>query len=248
MNELLENAEVRDYHGFEHRVFELNGHEADVILPKEANGYWIWRAEFLGAFDTVDVEMVRRGYTLVYYAICDMYGSPEAVRLMKGFFDFCTEELGLYKKTVLFGFSRGGLYSANFALKYPDCVSVLYLDAPVLDLKSWPGGLGVGLGAERCFNECMEQLGLDRSTILAYRRNPVDRIGELIENRTPVALVAGDADLDVPLRENGAHLAEAYAETDVPLLYIVKPGCAHHPHSVEDPTAVADFIEKYSKE
>ena len=121
-----------------------------MIFPKEPDYLrrWIWRAEFLDCgFDTVDVEMLRRGYFLVYYRVSDMYGCPKSIGYMKKFYDFIVSELDLDQKTILFGFSRGGLYSVNFALRYPAIVRALYLDAPVLDIKSWPGGLGVGLGA-----------------------------------------------------------------------------------------------------
>ena len=247
MKDYLESAEIRDYHGYTHRVFDFEGHEANVILPHESHGgLWIWRAEFLGAFDTVDLELLNRGFTLVYYRISDMYGSPEAVELMRRFYDLCTDGLGLAPGCVLLGFSRGGLYSANFALKYPYAVSALYLDAPVLDIKSWPGGLGVGVGAEREWGECLELYGLDRSTVLSFRGNPVDRADELAEHGIPLAMVVGDSDIDVPHRENAEILVNAYRRVDAPLLYIVKPGCAHHPHSVTDPIEVADFIEKYA--
>lgn len=247
MNKYLENATLLDYEGFAHYVFDFNGHEANVILPKEQKGnLWVWRAEFLSFnFNWVDVEMLRRGYALVYYRISDMYGCPAAIELMDSFYRLMTEEFGFAAKTAFFGFSRGGLYSANFALAYPERTAALYLDAPVLDIKSWPGGLGVGVGTGREWPECLECYGLDRSSVLSWRGNPVDRVGELAANRTPVALVVGDADCDVPHVENAEVLVAEYERTGAPLLYIVKPGCAHHPHSIEDPTPVADFLEKY---
>ncbi|MBQ6788773.1 MAG: alpha/beta hydrolase [Clostridia bacterium] len=253
MNKYLENAEVRDFYGYKHYVFDFNGHEANVILPHEPKGnLWIWRAEFLNCgFDWVDMEMLRRGYPLMYYRICDMYGCPAAVELMDSFYRLMTEEFGYAKKTAFYGFSRGGLYSAHFALAYPERCAALYLDAPVLDIKSWPGGLGVGLGAEREWAECLECFGLDRSTVLSWKGNPTDRVAELAENGIPVVMVVGDSDRDVPHRENAEVLVAAYeaaGEEKAPLLYIVKPGCDHHPHSLEDPTPVADFLEKYLAE
>ena len=245
MNDIIMSGELKDYHGFEWRVFEFEGREADVIFPKESDYMkrWIWRAEFLDCgFDTVDVEMLRRGYFLVYYRVSDMYGCPESIELMKKFYDFIAEELDLDKKTILFGFSRGGLYSVNFALRYPGIVRALYLDAPVLDIKSWPGGLGIGLGAEREYAEALECYGIDRSSVLTFRGNPVDRLYELADDGIPVVTVAGDSDRDVPHVENCEHLHNVYAERGMKQLYIIKPGCDHHPHSLEDPTPVCDFL------
>jgi S-formylglutathione hydrolase FrmB len=47
-------------------------------------------------------------------------------------------------KAVMTGFSRGGVYAYRWAATYPDRVAAVYADAPVPDLKSWPGGRGKG--------------------------------------------------------------------------------------------------------
>ena len=46
--------------------FNFNGHEATVILPEHPNGKWIWKTEFLDAFDKAEVELNEMGYTRVY--------------------------------------------------------------------------------------------------------------------------------------------------------------------------------------
>ena len=233
-----------DYNGYEKTVFDFEGHRAEFTRPDvPAEGSkWIWRAEFPGAFDSVDVDMLRRGYYLVSVSVSDMYGCPESIKIFKDFYDFLTEKVGLNKKTILFGFSRGGLYSVNFALTHPECVEALYLDAPVLDMKSWPGGLGIGAGSPREWEDCMRLYGIDRSTALAFRGNPSDRVGELASLHIPVALVAGDSDMTVPYRENGMILENEYKRSGEKLLVILKPGCDHHPHSITDPTPVSEFL------
>ena len=65
-----------------------------------------------------------------------MYGSPGAVAHMRVFQEYVTAAFGLAPQTVLFGFSRGGLYACNYAMEHPERVLLLYLDAPVLDLLS----------------------------------------------------------------------------------------------------------------
>ena len=84
--------------------------------------------------------MLQEGYFLLYYKVSDMYGCPQAVEYMRHFHTYVTKEFDLYPKPVLFGFSRGGLYAVNYAAAYPQEVDALYLDAPVLDIRSWPGG------------------------------------------------------------------------------------------------------------
>ena len=55
--------EQSEYHGFLRLDFEYQGREVIVVCPKQraAGNPWVWRAEFFGAFDTVDVEMLNRG-------------------------------------------------------------------------------------------------------------------------------------------------------------------------------------------
>lgn len=239
---------VRDYHGFALTEFEFEGAYALIAEPADPTPErrFIWRSEFPEAFDAVDVEMLRRGYYLVYVQASNMFGCPESIKIMKNFYDFLIEKVGLYKKTIIFGFSRGGLYAVNFALTYPECVDALYLDAPVLDLKSWPGGLGVGKGNASNWEKCLKIYGLDRSSALSFRGNPSDRLEELAALNIPTALVAGDSDETVPYAENGALLEEVYKKMEKKLLCIIKPGCDHHPHSLDDPTPVADFLVESS--
>ncbi|MHC1694812.1 MAG: alpha/beta fold hydrolase [Eubacteriales bacterium] len=244
MNILFENAKIQDYKGYEQSSFFYNGHLAHVILPKTPNpdGRWIWRAEFLGAFDTVDMAMLEKGWTLVNYSISDMYGTPAAVELMKRFMDFLTSELSLYPKTILFGFSRGGLYSLNFAARYPSLVSALYLDAPVLDIASWPGGLGKGAGSPNEYKDCLAQYGLDEETVRRYGEENPEKFGILTASGIPLALVVGDSDEAVPHEENCQLLADFYIRHGAKLLYILKKGCGHHPHSMDDPSPVVEFL------
>ena len=73
----------------------------------------------------------------------------------------------------------------------------------------------------------------------------MDRIPVLVKNRIPVALICGDSDRTVPYSENGKMLSDAYRAAGVPLLEIVKPGCDHHPHGLEDNTPLLAFAEQY---
>jgi len=54
--------------------------------------------------------------------------------------------------------------------------------------------------------------------------------------------VYGDADEGVPWDENTGVLAERYRELGGDITLIPKPGVGHHPHGLEDPTPVVEFI------
>ena len=229
--------------------FMFNDREVTVIKPENeaTGGNWVWRAEFLGAFDYADKALLEKGWYIVYYKVSDMYGCPYAIELMKKFHNFIVEKYKLNPKAAIFGFSRGGLYSVNYSLKHPQDIGVIYLDAPVLDIKSWPGGLMTGTGGEKEWEECKECYELTEETVSDFKRSPVDRLDELLETRIPLILVAGDSDTVVPYKENGKILEEKYKNSSVPFEVYIKPGCEHHPHSLENPAPIVSFIEKNMK-
>lgn len=222
-----------------------NGRDYTVIKPVNANGNWVWRTEFLGAYDYADKALKNLGWTIAYYQVSNMYGNEESVELLKGFHDFVTAKFGLSEKADVFGFSRGGLYAVNYALKYPSDVSTLYLDAPVLNLWSWPAGLGEGEGDASCWNAVKAMYGVDEETVKTHTGNPILHASELISTEIPVILVAGDSDKTVPYSENGALLKKAYDDVGASanIKVIVKEGCDHHPHSLEDPTEIVNFVK-----
>ena len=230
---------MSDWYGFEREDFVWNGFSCVLVKPEKPlpGRPFVWRSEFFGAFASVDLEMVKRGYYLTYIGLSDQYGCPWAVERMYEYYRHLTGDLGLGPKAIVFGFSRGGLYTVNFALAHPDCVDRVYLDAPVLDALSWPRGL------EKQWNELLECFGVTEETVRACPgARPVMRAREFAALGIPTAIVAGGADRTVPYAENAKIFLNDYIEAGGRLYVRVKPDCDHHPHSVEDPTPVADFI------
>ena len=217
---------------------EFGGFPVTVIRPENPNGKWVWKTEFLYAFDQAERALLENGYTRVYYQISDKYGSYNAVRLMRAFHRFVVREFQLQEKAVLFGFSRGGLYAFNFTLFYPDCVEKVYLDAPVLDLKDWP----VADSIEQ--KQMLEEYGLNRETLLSFRGNPVDNLRKFFALGIPLLLVAGGKDELVHFEKNAGVVIEYCKRNGVEIEYIVKPECGHHPHSLGDVTPIVKFVEK----
>jgi pimeloyl-ACP methyl ester carboxylesterase len=224
--------------------FSFNGNEAVLIIPKNPteDKRWIWRTEFLGAFDQADMAMVENGWYLAHYKISDMYGSPNSVKLMKKFYDFVIDIFKLNKKVVLFGFSRGGLYAFNYAATYPLDIAALYLDAPVLDIRSWPGGMGKATRADKEWQECLLEYGITEEQAKQFNQNPLDKIKQVSDDNIPIIIVAGGADEVVPFEENSRILANEYKNLDGKIELIIKPECGHHPHSLDDVTPIVNFI------
>jgi len=216
--------------------FDFNGHRATVIRPENPNGKWIWKTEFLYAFDAAEVKLTELGYTRVYYSVSNMYGSDRAIRLMHGFYRFIVKEYGLAEKCTLFGYSRGGLYAFNFALYYPEYVERIYLDAPVLDMRSWPPE------GSREREEVYREYGLSPETIKTSGAHPVENFDEFFSHGVPLMLVLGDSDELVPPSENGFKMIEYCRSRGINIRTVVKPGCGHHPHSLADVAPIIEFV------
>ncbi|WP_169086860.1 alpha/beta fold hydrolase [Paenibacillus sp. PL91] len=235
--------------GYERVDFMLDGREGLLIFPKQfASGKpWVWRAEFFDAFAYADMALLEQGWVIAYYRLSNMYGCPGAVDRMHSFQSYVTNAFGLAPKTVLFGFSRGGLYAFNYAAKYPEHVKLLYLDAPVLNMLSWPGGKGEGTGAAIEWEECLSVYGMTEESFNLAGCSPLDRVDELAAASIPVLIVAGDADVPVPIAENAIPFEQRYRQLGGTIKLIVKPGVGHHPHSLEQPEPILAFIHAHAQ-
>ena len=239
-------AETSDWNGFERVDFQIEGRAALIVKPKTpAEGKpWIWRTEFFGHEPQGDIALLGKGWHVAYFQVSDMYGAPAAIELMAKFHEHVTRDYGLGTRAVLEGFSRGGLYAVNFAATHPTKTAGLYLDAPVLDIRSWPGGRGKSKGDANCWRQALAIYGLTEESAAAFKGNPLDRLEPLAKAGIPILSVCGDADTAVPYLENTAILEQRYKALGGKIETILKPGVEHHPHSLKDPQPIVDFLLK----
>ena len=243
-------GKTSNWNGFTRYDFTVDGRPVLVVSPREpATGKpWVWHGEFFGHKPSPDIELLKRGFHVVYMSVPDMLGGPPAVKHWNAFYQELTEKHGLAKKPALVGLSRGGLYCYNWAAANPDKVACIYADAPVCDFRSWPGGKGKGKGSERDWKLVLQVYGFSSDEeALAYDKNPVDNLAPLAKAKVPLLHVYGDADDVVPWDENTGLLAERYKKLNGPITLIAKPGVGHHPHGLDDPTPIVEFIEKHSR-
>lgn len=228
------------WNGFDRLDFKVEGRACLLVLPKTpAPGRpWIWRTELFDTDPQVDIALLARGWHVAYMDVKDLYGSPPAIRLMGAYYAHAVAFYSLSNRVVLEGFGPGGLSAFNFAVAHPLHVAALYLDAPVLDLRSWPGH-------RRDSKEWADGLaayGLTEDTLAAYKSGPLDRVAAVTHAGIPIVVVSGDADTTVPPAENAAVLEKRYHELGGDILVIHKPGADHYPFSLKDPMPVVDFL------
>ncbi len=237
-----------DWHGYTRYDFSCDGRPCCVVTPAQPrDGHpWIWRARFFGHEAQTDLALLSRGFHLAYIDVADLYGSPKAVGHWEKFYTLLTTRYGFAKKVALEGMSRGGLIVFNWAIQHPESVACIYADAPVCDFKSWPGGKGQGQGSKEDWQKCLKAYDLSETEALAYTGNPIDRLAPLAEKKVPLLHVCGTADKVVPIAENTALLEERYIALGGPIEVIHKKDVGHHPHSLQDPFPIVDFILKHT--
>ena len=208
---------------------------------------WSWCLQFPEAFTarTPVPGLLVAGYHHAHIDVGNTFGSPAAIRHFNAFHDTLTRA-GLSDKVVLVGLSRGGLYAYRWACENPCKVSVIYGDAPVCDMKSWPAGKGKGKGSKSDWETAIKCYGFkDEAEAIAYPSNPVDTLAPLAKAGVPLIHVVGDADDIVPVPENTAIMEERYKKLGGTIEVIHKPGVGHHPHGLDDPKSVVDFILRH---
>jgi pimeloyl-ACP methyl ester carboxylesterase len=237
------------WNGFEIIEFKFNGVDAKIVFPKKPNPAknWIWRTQFWAHEPQTDIALLNQGFHVVYVDVVDLYGNKVAVNRLSDFYTFLIKNFGLNKKTVLEGMSRGGLDAFNWASENTDKVICIYVDAPVCDIKSWPGGLGKGQGSKNDWEKCLKAYDLTELSVQDFKGIPLNNCIKLAKAKIPVISVCGDADTVVPFEENSLKLAEIYRAAGGKIELIVKKGIGHHPHSLQDPKPIVDFILKYTK-
>jgi len=229
--------------------FDFNGRTAKIVFPKKPNDdrLWIWRARFWGHEPQTDIALLEKGFHVVYIDVAGLFGNNEAVEIWANFYKYIVEKHNLNQKTVLEGMSRGGLIIYNWAAQNTDKVFCIYADAPVCDIKSWPGGLYSGMGSEQNWQECLNVYSLDKESVLDFEGMPLYTAVKVAEAKIPVLHVCGASDKVVPYAENTAKLEEKFKAAGGDIQIILKEGIGHHPHSLENPKPIVDFISKHTK-
>lgn len=241
---------MKALHDFQSKTFLFQEREAKIFYPSTtANGKLILKTEYLEAFPNFEIAMLERGYTLCFVSHPTRWAPDSETKVMAAFVQHVAAELGFAPKCIAVGMSCGGLQAVRLAELYPQLVSVLYLDAPVLNILSM-----AGLGECRCesvpvfWRELVDTYGFSRSTVVNFRGSPIDHMEPLIANNIPVIMLYGNADDVVIYQENGKVLEDFYRENGGDMKVICRSMCGHHPHSLSDPTPIIAFVEsKLSK-
>lgn len=240
-----------EWRGFARYDLKCEGRPLSIIAPKEAAAGkpWVWRVLFFDHKPEVDVALVSQGFHLVYLETSDMYGSPTAMAEWNAAYKLLTDKHGFAKKVALEALSRAGLLTYRWASAHPERIACIYADAPVCDFKSWPAGKGKGKGSKDAWQTLLAAYKFTEEEALKFGQQPVDSsvLKPIVDAKIPLLHVCGDADDVVPLDENTLVLKERVEKLGGSVRLIVKKGVGHHPHGLDDPKPIIDFILEHAK-
>lgn len=235
------------WYGYLLEKIDFENREALIVHPAEGtgNGRLAIKTEYWDAFPQTEMALLEKGFHLCFIRNDTRWGTDPDLDRKARFVRFIAKRYSLDEKTVPIGMSCGGLIAIKFAAKYPELVSCLYLDAPVLNYLSCPCGFGTSepLDNGKGTAELLKALELDSiSQLISYREMPLDRLSKLVEQRIPVIMSAGGSDNTVPYQENGLLLQQTYEKAGMEIEVHIDPKRGHHPHGLENPETVVNYI------
>jgi hypothetical protein len=230
-------------------VFEVDGHTAFLILPKnrpaDVATPWVWYAPTLpGLPGKVETWMFERflenGIAIAGVDVGESMGSPSGVAVFSALHNELVKNRGMSPRPCLLARSRGGLMLYNWAAENPNSVSCIAGIYPVGNLASYPG-LGRACNA----------YGLSEDELSAKlpEYNPVARLAPLAKAGVPIMHLHGDSDRIVPIEKNSGLVKERFTKLGGAMtLEVIKGGghdmSEHWFHS----EALVDFVIKHAKE
>jgi len=172
-----------------------------VVIPKEAaqGKPWSWRGRYFDHEPQAEIELLKRGFHIGFI-------QSDNVKHWDAWYRFLTEKHGLSKEPAFVGMSGGGRNAFTWATTYPDRVSCIYADNPLIT------------------------------------RESLMKLDELVKRDVPLLHICGSLD---PLSGNHTLPIESiYQHLGGRISVMMKDGVGHHPHSLRDPTLIADFITR----
>ena len=239
------------WHGFPRTVFNFNGHTAWVVSPKVAAAEgrpWTWTMQWADAFveRTGVTDLLARGWHHVTIDTFRHRMDEEGLKVSRKFQSYLVDELGFAAKARLVGMSWGGFFSVRYATRYPQCVSCVFLDAPLLNFDGFSHAAGKTGGAlAAAIGPWANRLPAGGAKWSDDREMPLNMAETLAAYKVPLLLVYGDNDETVPSQFNSEPFAERFKAEGGKIDVRRENGRGHHPHGFppEQIKTLVDFFE-----
>lgn len=245
-------GETVDWYGYRRHNFVLDGCNGFIVEPPHpaAGLPWSWCIQWAESFvpRTPALKLLDRGFHHVFIDVFSTYMNEEGMKKLEKFYAML-QAMHFHKKCALFGMSYGGLFSLRWAAEHPDTVGAIWLDAPVCSL---------GFAAERNErNASPEMLKAmqgeaekhfvayhvkDLKGLLEHPLNPLNNYMPIAKAKIPILAIRSGQDQSV-LPESNIDILEQKLLAAGGNIQVVKRALfGHHPHGLDDPSPLADFI------
>ena len=243
-------TETVEWYGYTRHNFELDGHKGFIVEPPNpAPGLpWHWCTQWAEAFvpRTPALKLLDRGFHHVHLDVFSTYLNAEGVSVLEKFYKMLMD-LGFYPKGVLTGMSYGGLFAFRWAAEHPETVAAIYADAPACDLGfSLPGGrLMSDMLKEHFTTEAAKRAaayGVKEEELSSHPLSPLHNVKPIAEAKIPIFCIRSGQDQSVIPEENIDVFAKRLKEAGGCIEILDRPLYGHHPHGLDDPQPLVDFI------
>lgn len=220
------NVRRDKFFGFDRTSFEFHGHQAWVVSPKGKSlpgSPWTWTMQWATSFvpRTSVPQLLVDGYHHVTIDTFQHRMDETGLKVSCEFQKFLVEKLGFAKKVDLVGLSWGGFFAVRYANRYPENVSHLYLDGPLMSFQRFA-----------CPSpwHAMPPADGDWSK---DPRMPITMGPSLAKANIPILLLYGGQDQTCIPSANCEPFIKAFQDAGGVIKVIKRDAYGHHPHGVE---------------
>ncbi len=245
-------GEITTWYGYRRHNFVLNGRKGFIVEPPHpaAGLPWTWCLQWAEAFvpRTPALKLLERGFHHVHFDVFDTYMNEEGARCLKEFYDML-QVLNFNRQAALIGMSYGGLFSLRWAAEYPETVGGIYLDAPVCSL-AFAAERNSGNARPEVIDyyQSEAQKHFRAYAVNSYQElmdhplSPLNNFRSIAEAGIPILAIRSGQDQTVLPESNIDLFAQRLLQAGGKIQVINRSYYGHHPHGLDDPTPLADFI------
>lgn len=245
-------GETVEWYGFRRHNFELNGRKGFIVEPPHpaAGLPWSWCLQWADAFvpRTPALKLLERGFHHVHFDVFDTYMNEEGVAALEKFYELL-QSLHFHPRAALFGMSYGGLFSLRWAAEHPETVGAIWLDAPVCSLafaaeRNESNTRPADLPHWRAEAEkhCRAYRVAAPEELHDHPLSPLSNYLPIARAKLPILAIRSGQDQSVLPESNLDVLEERLRAAGGTIQVVRRDYNGHHPHGMDDPRPLADFI------
>ena len=245
-------GEIVEWYGYRRHNFELDGHKGFIVEPPHpATGLpWSWCIQWAEAFvpRTPALKLLERGFHHVFLDVFSTYMNESGIKTLEKFYAML-QKLHFHKKCALFGMSYGGLFSLRWASEHPETVGAIWLDAPVCSL-TFAAEHNAGNTPPSTLKNFQEETlkhmkaygAEDVAGLRNHPLNPLNNYQRIAQSGIPILAIRSGQDQTVFPESNIDVLEKRLLEAGGNIQVVRRDFYGHHPHGLDDPAPLADFI------